>query len=169
MQFIKNYILALKVCKKYGADYSPFRDINNGSYSATEYVGKVYKKVSVNPFRKNFKAVLLHEIGHLRLWCNKESHMMYFKHQKYGDADYGVCASLTWKGTHLIPLLEEEARASRFAARVCKNTKDTEFLVKAFQTYSNIGYEAFLGAAVDTANILKYTDVVYKCIRSIEK
>lgn len=66
MKLIKDWMLALRVCKKYGIKWNPFKNMKGAEcvYSFDNYS----KKVLINPFYPKFIDSFMHEVGHLRRW-----------------------------------------------------------------------------------------------------
>jgi len=66
MKLIKDWLLAISVCKKYGIKWNPFHWMKGAEcvYSFDNY----NKKILINPFYPKFIDSFMHEVGHLRRW-----------------------------------------------------------------------------------------------------
>jgi hypothetical protein len=166
---IKDWWYAYKVCKKYKITWNPFRKLDNASYRVEfDYEGKIVKsKIHMSPFYPNFLTTFMHEVGHYTLHkrgtVNKLHHCAEHNRKFEGE-------SIWYKGKLLLPLLVEESLASRFSRKALKGKANTQYLVKAFQTYSCIGYTEFLNCVPEDARtITRLTDFVEKAIRRIEE
>lgn len=132
MKILKDWIYAVKVCKKYNLVWNPYVKLGYGAYDWNS------RSVHVNPFSTNFISIMLHEVGHhvhdvrvhLPTWLLPESN----SELRYSGGDLG--------GYSIFKNLNAEALASRFAIKSGKGNK--KFLVKAFHTY--------------TASIFKHTN-----------
>lgn len=163
---IKDWWYAIKVCKKYGIRWNPFRSFENASFWARwDDSGKIVEsKIHMNPFYPHFLETFMHEVGHLTL------HRRGVIDKIYDDAEVNCIESGTQPmrlGSRLLlPLLVEESLASRFSRKALKGRADTNYLVKCFQSYCCSGYSA---KWKDAETTVKLTDTVEKCIRRIEK
>lgn len=167
---IKDWWYAFKVCRKYGIKWNPFRKMDNASYLVEFGIlsGKVVKSsIHMSPFYPNFLTVFMHEVGHCSLHIRGTTAKLY----RCAEASRKFERESVWyKGKLLLPLLVEESLASRFSRKALKGKADTKYLVKAFQTYSSLGYTEFLHTTPEDARtITRLTDFVAKGIRRIEK
>jgi hypothetical protein len=166
---ISDWWYAIKVCRKYGIKWNPFRKLDNASYYMEFGLDKkvVKSKIHMSPFYPNFLTVFMHEVGHCSLHRRGATDRLYScaeVNRKYEHE------SLWHRGKLLLPLLVEESLASRFSRKALKQKANVEYLVKAFQTYSSVGYSEFLSTTPEDARtITRLTDVVEKGIRRIEK
>lgn len=144
---IKDWWYAIKVCRKYGIRWIPRGD---GNYNWT------YRTVSVNPFRKNFLDVFLHEIGHHV--DHRIRNYDFFLHP------YGLRYRDT--GRNIYRSMNAEGNASRFAAKTGKANK--KFLVKMFNTYSAEVFRR-MDKFIVVNEFSDIVDCVYRNTRRIEK
>lgn len=166
---IKDWIYAYKVCKKYKIKWNIFRNLDNASFSITDRNSTKEKAVIwMNPFYPKFRQTFLHEVGHIVFWRSGITPRVYALSNK-------LClkmeAESVWlDGKRLIPRLIEETRASRFARKAMRGKADIEDLTEAFKTYSAFGYRTLLkNTPTDARVIVNLTDVVYGCLKRIEK
>lgn len=66
MKLLKDWLLALSVCRKYDIQWSPFRSIKSAECLYCFRSHK--KKIMINPFYPKFIDSFMHEVGHLRRW-----------------------------------------------------------------------------------------------------
>lgn len=166
---IKDWIYAIAVCRKYKIRWNPFRNLSNASYYVQfDDEGNIIKSlIHMSPFYPKFKETFLHEVGHYTLHKRGTCRRLYRAAEN--NRKYEV-ESIWYKGKLLLPLLVEESLASRFAKKAMKGDADTEYLVKAFQTYSAVGYSEFLETTPEDARtITRLTNFVEAGIRRIEK
>lgn len=124
MKILKDWMYAIKVCKKYNLVWNPYVKLGYGAYDWDS------RSVHVNPFSKNFISIMMHEVGHhvhnvrvhLPAWLIPENS----NELRYSGGDLG--------GYSIFKNLNAEALASRFAMKSGRGNK--EFLVKAFHTYT---------------------------------
>lgn len=168
MQFIKNYFIGKKLCKKYGIEFSPWLEKHGYIEHWTTFFGVTEAKVKINLFDKYFTSTLLHEIGHYVDMYKIGSDFGGFKcvgRDKYYHKRIDCLELHDWEinGFPYFHLLHAEANASRFANRVGKG-KDEEILLKAFRTYTRNGFkhipseklDKFVTLCVKLENRIKY-------------
>lgn len=66
MNILKDWIYALKVCKKYNITWNPFHNLNSAECSYN--FDKRSKTVMMSPFYPKFIDSFMHEVGHLLRW-----------------------------------------------------------------------------------------------------
>ena len=129
-QAIKNFILAMVICRKYGLAYKPFCLFDNAEYNY------VFKHIQINPFHPEFNSILFHEVGH---------HV----HDKL--VNYNTFFNLTTDSMNVLTyneeqdfhkLIEAESFASRFAMKTGRANK--KFLMFAFNTYTRLPFKPSL-------------------------
>lgn len=129
-QAIKNFILAVVVCHKYGLAYKPFCSLDDGEYNY------IHKHIKLNPFHPEFNSVLFHEVGH---------------HVHHKLVNYNTFFNLKPDSVKVVSyddekdfhkLIESESFASRFAMKTGKADKD--FLVRCFNTYTRMPFKPSL-------------------------
>lgn len=137
MKFIYNYILAKRVCKKYGITFVPVWsfDMWKGKYNYNGGAPKLWCSV----FAKEFEAVFFHELGHHRDISKNWKYIYYWYCNKF-ITNTAVSFKSWGSYSNYYRLLLQEAKASRFANRVMKG-KDQDILIKAFRTYSRTGFK----------------------------
>jgi hypothetical protein len=146
-QAIRNVLLALLVCHKYGLRYNPFCGVHIGKY---DYVKK---SVKTNPFNKDFKSIFFHEIGH-------HVHHKIVNYKTFFQISNIATRELTYKGgDDFYKVLESEAFASRFAMKTGRANKS--YLLWAFNTYANMPFKPQL-ELVFQPYFTKYVDCVSK-------
>lgn len=164
---IKDWWYAIKVCRKYGIVWNPFRDLSNASFRVWwDNSGKIIKtRIHMSPFYPNFLETFMHEVGHYTLYKRGTAQKL------YRDVDaYEKCDQLCIGDVFLLTLLIEESLASRFARKALKGKADVDDLVKAFQTYSSAGYKRIMkNTPEDAETIVRLTKFVENGIRRIEK
>lgn len=66
MKLLKDWILALIICRKYNIKWNPFHWMKGAEcvYSFDDFS----KKILINPFYPKFIDSFMHEVGHLRRW-----------------------------------------------------------------------------------------------------
>lgn len=168
MEIIKDWIYAIMVCRKYGIKWNPIRNRSNASFFYHNTGGKLRQTIHMSPFYPNFREVFMHEVGHL--WLNRSGMVKRLCRKDEFNRRYIEAESIWMYGTPLLPLLEEESLASRFARKSMKGRANTDELVKAFQTYTSWGYRQFLNfVPEDARTVTRLTDKVERCIRRISK
>lgn len=164
---INQWIKAAYLLIRYKIRYSPFIERGCGTHTSYSHAdtGTFQKEViHVNPFSSDFWEIFLHELGHAvyrknhigdRSMRNLINNMVLYDF-KYNDKVFSM-------------VLEEEAFASKFAARVsrklnieCSKTR----LLQWFYTYTGGGYKYLSRFGEDR---VEYTNHVEKLIRKIEK
>jgi hypothetical protein len=144
-QAIKNFILAMVVCRKYGLAYKPFCLFINSEYD------DVLKHIKVNPFHPEFNSILFHELGH---------------HVHHKLVDYNNFFKLTSNNVVVSEhdldyhkLIVAESFASRFAMKTGKANK--AFLMRAFNSYARIPFH--LDSELSSKSwFMSYVDCVAK-------
>jgi hypothetical protein len=125
-QAIKNFILAMVVCRKYGLTYKPFCLFVNSEYN------DVLKHIKLNPFHPEFNSILFHEVGH---------------HAHHKLVNYNTFFALKTNSDDVViynedlnyhQLIVAEAFASRFAMKTGK--ANPAFLVMAFNSHARIPF-----------------------------
>ena len=164
MTKINDWIYAWKVCKKYGIKWNPFYNLGNAHFTCT--VKGENAIIKINPFYRNFKGTFMHEVGHVLFW-RKRGQRFYYCIEICGQE--AMYKRLECRGRSFIGLLEEEALASRFSAKAVKTKGNKDYLIKAFYTYTSCFYYHLNKIGKDGQDVVKTTDVVYSCIRRIEK
>lgn len=151
-QAIKNFILALYVCKKYRLQYKPFCSLHHGEYNY------IHRFIKVNPFNPNFESVLFHEVGH-------HVHHKLVNYDMFFDLNPVAIKSVTYNNNKdFHKLLEAESFASRFAMKTRR--ADKAMLVWAFNTYTRLPF-ALSHALPSQPHFSRYIDAVAKYTRRI--
>lgn len=126
-QAIKNFILAIVVCRKYGLAYKPFCLFINSEYD------DVLKHIKVNPFHTEFNSVLFHELGH-------HIHHKLVDYTTFFDVNPESAEGVLYDNFFdFHKILESEAFASRFALKTGR--ADKAILVKAFVTHAQYPFK----------------------------
>lgn len=167
MQFIKNYFIAKKICKKYGIDLSVMFT-SYGSLTHRIFLGRPQATIHINIFKEDFLPILLHEVGH------------FVDYYKIGTKDYRgtkcrnnlkysvknipkLTEDWTIGGEDYWEVLQAEATASKFANRVLKG-RNQDKLLGYFKSYIQCGLkiipseklEEFLCLTINLENRIKY-------------
>lgn len=66
MKLLKDWLLALNVCRKYNIKWNPFHSLRNAECVYNFDFEKM--QVMINPFYPKFIDSFMHEVGHLRRW-----------------------------------------------------------------------------------------------------
>lgn len=168
MQFIKNYFIGKKLCKKYGIEFSPWLEKHAHIEHWVTLFGFTGATIKINLFDRNFKASLLHEIGHYVDMYRIGGNYGGFKcagRDKYLSKNIDCLGLPDWSLNNFpyFKLLHAEANASRFANRVGKGG-DEVFLLRCFRTYTSEGFrhipseklDEFIKLCVKLENRIKY-------------
>lgn len=147
MKLIKDWLLALSVCRKYNIKWNPFHWMKGAEcvYSFNDYS----KKILINPFYPKFIDSFMHEVGHLRRW----------------DGIYKRCVKNHSKGPvesfHLRTdcILKEEYIAWKYSKRFLKERFD-EKRAKLF-------FKSYYRRAVKETSMVVATDRYYAFDRNI--
>lgn len=123
MKLIKDWLLALSVCRKYNIRWNPLHRMKSAAcvYSTDGYS----KKILINPFYPKFINSFMHEVGHLRRW----------------DKIYKCCVSFNPKNPidsfHLRTgcILKEEYLAWKYSKRFLKGRFDKKRAKLFFKSY----------------------------------
>jgi hypothetical protein len=117
MQFIYNYILAKRVCKKYGINFVLLRNSSVGSNGYSMWWNdNSYAEIYVNLFYKDFEAIFWHELGHI-----------IYHRSRYNKDHFNK-----WM---------QEAKAWRFANKVTKG-KYLDISLYCFRTYTQKSFSS---------------------------
>lgn len=123
MKLLKDWLYAVKVCKKYNLIWNPYVKLGYGAYDWDN------NSVHVNPFSKDFITIFMHEVGHHVHHC-KVNLPVWLKYQGNELRFSGG----NMEGWSIYKNLQSEAIASRFAMKSGK--ADKNYLVSAFHTYT---------------------------------
>lgn len=123
MKLLKDWLLALIICRKYNIKWNPFHWMKGAEcvYSFDDYS----KKILINPFYPKFIDSFMHEVGHLRRW----------------DKIYKRCVSFNPKDPvdsfHLRTdcILKEEYIAWKYSKRFLKERFDKKRAKLFFKSY----------------------------------
>ena len=145
MNIIKDWIFAIKVCKKYGIKWNPFKKHDCAEFEFTYwYEYKKYESViKISPFYPKFIDSFMHEVGHClyhrKLYMKSENHKEYEANANYFK-------------------LKDEYLAWRFAKLVLKQRFDKNRARNMFKTY--FPSQAKKHGSLITAD--KYADFDYR-------
>lgn len=115
MGLIKDWLLALSICKKYNIKWNPFKNMK--SVGCVYWHGDYISEIKINPFHPKFIDSFMHEVGHLRRW---------------GKIYDGCTVEFRMK-TQCI--LKEEYMAWKYSKRFLKSRFDKERAKRLFKTY----------------------------------
>lgn len=147
MNLIKDWIYAIKVCRKYGITWNPFHNTDYARHRFAYWCNeKKYKSmIFINPFYDGFLDSFLHEVGHHVY--NKNAYM-----KSKNIKDYEEATSDT---------LGEEYLCWRFAKLVRKRAFNKDRARYMFKSY--------FPSTAKKVGSLQAADVYYKFDRSIAK
>lgn len=122
MNLIKDWLLAISVCRKYNISWNPFFGLK--SAQCVYNFDTQRKKVMVNPFYPKFIDSFMHEVGHLLRW----------------DKLYKACAGGPMMKVSNFKdqtscILKEEYIAWKFSKRFLKGRFDKNRAKERFKTY----------------------------------
>lgn len=147
VQAIKNFILAVIICRKYKLTYKPLCTFNNSEYNY------IYRHIKLNPFHPEFISILFHEVGH-HVHDKMVNYNIFFNIKP--DSMKGVTYN---DEQDYYKLMEAEAFASRFAMKTGR--ADKAFLVYAFNTYSQLPFKQDEGLST-RSYFMDYIDCISK-------
>lgn len=119
----------------------------------------------MSPFHESFLNTFMHEVGH-HAYRKNGRHTKSIKNHQVKQMFNKV--NMFYGGEPVLHVLEEESKATRFARKAIRKRFNKEQMLKYFYTYTHSVYAAShrLNQADRSFEI---TNVVYKCIRRIEK
>lgn len=154
---INDWILAFRVCKKYGIKWSIFHNMKSAEASFS-FNGQE-KIVFINPFYKGFIDSFMHEVGHLVRWDRiyRESVEINKKDRKERKITLlNPVANFKLKTSCI---LKEEYMAWKFSKRFLKNRFDKKRAKNFFKTYYT--------QSIKEIGIQKATDAYYAYDKNI--
>ena len=169
IQRLKEWIYAIRVCKKYGIKWNPFRGLDNASFSVSWDTNQklTVKKIHMSLFYPYFLQTFMHEVGHIVLYKQGKAIRLYLEGKKRINEDFDA---IVFDGKCFLNTLTEESLASRFSRKALRGKVDTKELVESFNTYSAWGYSRLKRKSqFDAKLLMELTDRVEKCTRSILK
>lgn len=144
---IKNFILAVIICRKYKLAYKPFCTFNDSEYNY------IFMHVKLNPFHPEFSSILFHEVGH------HVHHKMVNYHTFFNKMPNSI-KGIPWNDNQdYYKLIESESFASRFAMKTGRC--DKYFLVNAFNTYAKLPFKQDKGLS-GRSYFMDYIDCISK-------
>ena len=150
MKIIKDWLIAIRICRKYNIKWNPIHNLKNAEclYS----FGNYEKVISINPFYPKFIDSFVHEVGHLRRWDKIYKRC---KVNKINREPINLFHTLT------DCILKEEYMAWKYSKRFLKGRFDRPRAKTMFKSYYPVARTGLV------ENMVKATDTYYSFDRKI--